>query len=62
MSTVRHNLLTQEHYSPYCGGATCVRMPRTTFDGEQFKCSCCGWRSQFDAEFIEQYKETWSIN
>lgn len=30
-------------------------MPRTGFDGEQFKC-ICGWRSEFEPEFIAQVK------
>lgn len=62
MSTVRENLMKQPGYAPYCGGAmekgsTCS-MPRTSWDGEQFKCSC-GWRSQFPADFIAEYKAKW---
>jgi len=61
MSLIRDNLMTQPGYSPYCGNDNCyVGAPRTTFDGEQFKCRC-GWRSQFDAEFITKYKEKWSV-
>lgn len=58
MSIVRDNLLNRAGYTPYCGAAPVCRhrMPRTTFDGEQFVCRC-GWRSGFDAEFIEQYKQ-----
>jgi hypothetical protein len=56
MSIVRENLLSRPGYTPYCGSENCVlRMPRTFFDGEQFKCRC-GWRSRFEAEFIGQYK------
>jgi len=59
MSIVRQNLLQDKNYTPYCGNSNCRSMPRTirtsTF---QFKCSCCGWESSFDEEFIEQYKIT----
>lgn len=59
MSLVRINLMTREGYSPYCGGERCpLQMPRTTWDGEQFKCRC-GWRSQFPADFIAEYKAKW---
>jgi hypothetical protein len=51
--------MTREGYSPYCGDENCTRMlPRTTWDGEQFKCRC-GWRSQFPADFIAKYKAKW---
>ena len=57
MDVVRRNLLTERGYSPYCGADDCRhRWPRTQFDGEQFKCKC-GWRSQFPADFIAQYKQ-----
>lgn len=58
MSIVRRNLMEREGYSPYCGGE-CLQMPRTQFDGQQFKCSC-GWRSEFPSDFIHKYKEKWS--
>lgn len=55
-SIVRRNLLTRLGYTPYCGNSGCfARWPRTTFDGQQFKCSC-GWRSAFEPQFIEDYK------
>lgn len=55
-SIVRKNLMTRPGYTPYCGAGDCrFRMPRTDFDGEQFVC-LCGWRSGFEAEFIEDYK------
>lgn len=62
MSLIRDNLMTLEGYSPYCGrDDKCFAMwPRTEFDGKQFRCKC-GWRSQFDDEFIKQYKEKWCI-
>jgi hypothetical protein len=56
MSIVRDNILNRPGYTPYCGGAGMCGMPRTEFDGEQFKCPHCGWRSGFEAEFIERYK------
>lgn len=56
LSTVRKNLLTRPNYTPYCGSDLCHhRMPRTRFNGEQFECRC-GWVSQYDEEFIEEYK------
>lgn len=59
-SIVRANLLTRQGYTPYCGATRCNRgMPRTTWDGEQFRCSC-GWRSEFPADFIAEYKAKWS--
>lgn len=57
MSTVRDNLLNRPGYTPYCGSENCrLRMPRTWFNGEQFQCGC-GWKSGFEAAFIEQYKQ-----
>jgi len=61
VSIVRDNLMTQPGYTPYCGGQ-CKIMPRTVFDGEQFNCPCCGWRSAFEPEFIAQYKTKWEKN
>jgi len=56
LSIVRENILTRPGYTPYCGAFHCrFDMPRTSFDGEQFKCSC-GWRSAYEPEFIEKYK------
>ena len=68
MSIVRDNLMTRQGYSPYCGDELCKprttysleRCPRTKFDGEQFKCPKCGWKSEFDKEFIEGYKKHWN--
>lgn len=61
MSAVRENLMTREGYSPYCGNNKCSDMPRTSFNGEQFVCSCCRWKSEFDKEFIDSYKLKWGI-
>lgn len=56
-SIVRENLLTRRGYTPYCGNIRCsTGMPRTRFNGSQFQCSC-GWTSQYEAEFIEKYKQ-----
>lgn len=56
VSVVRRNLLSDPHYTPYCGNENCRhRWPRTTFNGSQFVCRC-GWASQFEAEFITQVK------
>lgn len=61
MSIVRENLMNEKGYSPYCGDFWCrFHMPRTSFDGEQFKCMC-GWRSTFEPEFIAEYKRKWGI-
>ena len=63
MSIVRNNLLTRPGYSPYCGNMLAAAdpggcsNPRTRFNGQQFKCHECGWESQFEPEFIQQYKE-----
>lgn len=60
MSIVRENLMKREGYRPYCGNFDCsLRMPRTTFDGQQFKCGC-GWRSEFPSDFIAAYKARWT--
>lgn len=53
--------MNDEHYTPYCGGEYSVcGMPRTRFNGEQFECPRCSWQSQFDEEFIKQYKLKWN--
>jgi len=59
MDIVRNNLMTQPGYTPYCGTGNYCRIPRTYFDGEQFACPHCGWRSQFPADFIAEYKAKW---
>lgn len=59
MSIIRENLMTREGYSPYCGNQQCPTMPRSSWNGEQFKCKCCGWVSQFPADFIAEYKAKW---
>lgn len=56
MTTVRKNLLTRLEYTPYCGNIKCKDVPRTSFNGKQFKCSSCGWESTFEQEFIDKYK------
>lgn len=61
MSIVRDNLMNREGYAPYCGaGAECRhRMPRTTYRDGQFEC-ICGWRSDFEPEFIAAYEAKWA--
>lgn len=60
MSIVRENLMNREGYTPYCGAMDCrFNMPRTRFDGQQFRCAC-GWRSGFEVEFIDEYKKKWN--
>ena len=56
LSIVRRNLMTIKGYVPYCGDMHCPKMPRTSFIDGQFSCPCCGWRSQFEERFIEDYK------
>lgn len=60
-SVVRDNLMNTNGYSPYCGNVKCRLMPRTNFDGQQFVCKCCNWRSGFDEEFIKAYREKWGL-
>lgn len=57
VSLVRENLLTVKGYAPYCGNYRCRGMPRTTLKNGQFQCGSCGWRSQFEPEFIRKVKE-----
>ncbi len=68
-SVVRHNLLHEKGYAPYCGSQLCKerhlsplkgeRWPRTEFNGEQFVCPKCQWQSAFPKEFIDEYKKKW---
>jgi hypothetical protein len=59
LSTVRRNLLTEKGYTPYCGADKCSRgMPRTSFNGSQFECSC-GWVSDFPKHFMYHYFQKW---
>ncbi len=62
MSIVRENLMTVKGYSPYCGSTGHCPLPRTHFDGEQFTCRHCGWRSEFPTEFIKKYKRKWQLS
>jgi len=47
---VRHNLLKDKNYSPYC--CECRTMERMRFDGKQFYCRHCANKTNFDADFI----------
>lgn len=61
-SIVRYNLMNRDGYSPYCGGnPEKCSWPRTKFNGEQFVCRECGWKSSFEKEFIDKYKKRWGI-
>ena len=60
MSIVRDNLMTRKGYSPYCGNQKCYTAPRTKFNGSQFECPRCGWKSSFEEVFIKDYKAKWS--
>jgi len=61
VSIVRENLILIKGYTPYCGNKSLCSWPRTFFNGEQFVCKECGWRSRFDKEFISEYKERWGL-
>lgn len=62
MSIVRDNLMNREGYAPYCGDMNCrAGMPRSRFVSGQFQCAC-GWRSGFEAEFIEAYQAKWATH
>lgn len=62
MTIVRENLLNIKYYSPYCGNTNCPKTPRTEFNGFQFYCDYCGWKSKFPKDFIKQYKERWGLS
>ena len=57
-SIVRDNLMNEKGYKPYCGraGRCSGYWPRTVFTGSQFRCESCGWQSNFEPEFIANYK------
>jgi hypothetical protein len=66
-SIVRENLMTREGYTPYCcnsisrskkGGCD---NPRTKFNGEQFVCPHCGFKTDFPEDFIKRYKAVWNL-
>lgn len=60
LSLIQNNLMTQAGYSPYCGAERCLySWPRTRFNGEQFVCRC-GWKSNFEMKFIQEYKAKWA--
>ncbi len=62
-SIVRENLMNREGYAPYCGNPECrLNWPRTHFLGGlgQFKCGC-GWKSEFPANFIADYRAKWKL-
>lgn len=61
MSIVRENLMNKPGYTPYCGNEQCTDAPRTWFWKGQFVCPVCGWRSSFEEEFINKWKEKWNI-
>ena len=61
VSIVRRNLMDREGYSPYCGSDDCRTSPRTLFNGKQFVCLHCGWKSSFPVKFINEYKAKWKI-
>jgi hypothetical protein len=60
MSIVQNNLLSDPNYTPYC--AVCTTTIRTDFDGEQFVCSKCGWRSALPEDFMKKVIEFRGLN
>lgn len=60
MSAVRHSLMNEANYTPYCGSEWRHRIsaPRTQYQDGQFHCTC-GWVSEFEPEFIAEYKKKW---
>jgi predicted RNA-binding Zn-ribbon protein involved in translation (DUF1610 family) len=62
ISIVRDNLMTIPFYSPLCGSIDpACSMPRSKFNGSQFVCPKCGWKSAFPDDFIKEYKEKWNL-
>ena len=67
-SIVRYNLMTLEGYSPYCGnqlprsGVKGCSNTRTVFNGSQFVCPQCGFKTEFPEEFITIYKNKWGLS
>ena len=63
---VRENLMTIEGYTGYCGNDISRSLPkgcdnpRTIFNGSQFVCPKCGWKSKFPEDFIQRYKAKWN--
>ena len=63
MSIVRDNLLSRKGYAPHCGNQRSrfdingCDNPRMVFDGSQFRCPRCSYRTNYEPEFIKQYKE-----
>lgn len=66
-SIVRENLMTREGYTPFCGNSVArdkkggCDNPRTKFDGEQFVCPNCKFRTAFPSDFIKRYKAIWNL-
>jgi len=69
ISIVRENLMTQVHYSPYCGNQISRSAkggcdnPRTHWDKDknQFVCPRCKYTTEFPIDFIIRYKKRWGI-
>lgn len=58
--------MNREGYTPYCGNDIARHLkggcdnPRTKWNGSQFVCPKCGWKSAFPSDFIERYKKKWN--
>jgi len=65
-SIVTRNLMKDPAYTPYCGNNLPAKdpkgcsNPRTVFNGEQFVCLSCGFKTDFSHEFIQEYKAKWN--
>lgn len=57
-SVVRNNLMKRPFYKPYCGreGSCSGSWPRMIFTNDQFECSSCGYRTNFEPSFIAEYR------
>ena len=54
---MQEKLITEKGYAPYCG--RCSSWSRAVFNGNQFVCKFCGWKSVYPVEFITRYKAKW---
>lgn len=60
LTIVRHNLMNDPNYRPYCGNDNHKGLNRVKWDSNlrQFRCSC-GFVTEFPEDFIKRYTEKW---
>ena len=60
---IRQNMMDDKNYRPYCGAERCSGgWPRMIqMDNLQFRCPSCGFNTQIDKDFIDRYRDRWSI-